>query len=125
VRIRVNVALRPLGESDNFLQSVKHFFVHRFLVIPTPSGGDRAEKVRGSMLLMFFVECTTDNFAHWLRCVDVWNVSNAAAVSVLASSAKSRNFPVMMCAEVRAVFAERHHPSRSALSRAISTASST
>jgi hypothetical protein len=125
VRIRVNVGVRPLGESDNFLQCVKRFFVHRFLVIPAPSGRDEAEKARGSMFLIFSVERAADDFAHWLRCVYVGTVSDAAAVSVLAPSAKSRNFPVMMCAEVRAVFAERHHPSRSALSRAISTASST
>src|ERR1035437_6863575 len=37
-----------------------------------------------------FVQRTDDDFAHWLRCVYAGNVSDAAAVSVLAPAGKRK-----------------------------------
>jgi len=55
-----------------------------------------AGEPRGSMLFMFFVQRPSDDLVHWVRSIYVWNVSDAAAVSVLAASAESGYIPVMM-----------------------------
>jgi hypothetical protein len=56
--------------------------------------------------LCFFVQRLSDDLVHWFRSVYFGNVSDAAAI--LAASAESGYFPVMMRAGVRAVFAEWH-----------------
>jgi hypothetical protein len=79
--------------------------------------GGRRWRRAGRDASMFFVEHSADDVARGLRCVCLRNVSDAAAVSVLAPSAESGNFPVMMCAGVRAVFAGRHTTRSSSLPR--------
>lgn len=61
------------------------------------------------MLLMSFVQRPSDHFADRLQRVHRGDVSDAAAVSTYAASPEAGYFPVMMCAEVGAVFTGWHH----------------